>query len=458
MRKFLAVVKHEYKKIVVRWTFLIGTLLFPVIGAGFAVVPAIIFSLKGEATRIVVVDPSGMILPRLKENLSPEKMAEKMAEKMGAKAIDGAKESITDINASPQERMKRGSVQLTSGFIFFDYPAAEKSPEQIRADLLKRIREGSIDAYLLIPADVAAKDAKFEFRSRKAGDFMENDSLKDALNQAVRSQRLTAANISEAQVKALSENIEFDAKGLDEKGEEKDTDMLFIASFVIAMMIYITLTIYGQVILGAVVEEKETRIAEILFSSARPFELMFGKLVGVGLAGLTQLGIWVGSAVAVIAFLSTQADMSPIMSSMPHITPLMIALFMIFFILGYFIYASLFALIGSMVTTVQEGGQFSFPIIMILLIGFYFSFAVIRDPNSNLSLWVSMAPFFAPITMPVRILAETPPFWQIALSIGVNALAIAALVWLASRVYRIGMLMYGKRATIPEVWKWIRQR
>ncbi len=135
----------------------------------------------------------------------------------------------------------------------------------------------------------------------------------------------------------------------------------------------------------------------------------------------------------------------------------MIVYFLIFFLLGFFIYASIFALIGSMVTTVQEGGQFAFPPIMILLAGFYFSFAVIRDPNSALSFWVSIAPFLAPITMPVRILAETPPFWQIALSFFLNAAAIAALVWLASRVYRIGMLMYGKRATIPEVWKWIWQ-
>jgi ABC-2 type transport system permease protein len=131
--------------------------------------------------------------------------------------------------------------------------------------------------------------------------------------------------------------------------------------------------------------------------------------------------------------------------------------FLIFFLLGFFIYASIFALIGAMVTSVQEGGQFAFPPVMILLIGFYFSFAVVRDPNSDLSFWVSIAPFFAPITMPVRIIAETPPVWQIVLAFVVNAVAIACLVWLTARVYRIGMLMYGKRATIPEVWKWIRQ-
>ena len=222
-------------------------------------------------------------------------------------------------------------------------------------------------------------------------------------------------------------------------------------------MIYITLAIYGQAIMGAVVEEKETRIAEILFSSARPFELMLGKLLGVGLAGLTQLTIWVASASALVGVLAVSFGGEELASSIPTISPLMVVYFLIFFLLGFFIYASIFALIGSMVTTVQEGGQFAFPPIMILLIGFYFSFAVVRDPNSTLSFWVSIAPFFAPITMPVRILAETPPFWQIALSIGINAVAIAGLVWLASRVYRVGMLMYGKRATFPEVWKWIRQ-
>jgi ABC-2 type transport system permease protein len=143
--------------------------------------------------------------------------------------------------------------------------------------------------------------------------------------------------------------------------------------------------------------------------------------------------------------------------SLPDISPLIVVYFFIFFLLGFFIYATIYALIGSMVTTVQEGGQFAMFPVIILVIGFYMTFMVIRDPNSNLAFWVSIAPFLAPITMPVRILAEMPPFWQIALAILLNGFAIAGLVWLASRVYRVGMLMYGKRATIPEVWKWIWQ-
>lgn len=449
MRKFLAVVKHEYRKIVLKWTFLLGTLLFPLLGAGFAVVPAIIFSLKGEPTRIVVVDASNKIAPRLKANLSEERITEK--------ARKAAKDSLGDLNATQEEKMKSGANQLAAGFVLIDFDGAGRSPEEIRRELNAKAAADEIDAYLLIPANIEKSDAKYEFRSRKAGDFVANDTLKDALNEAVRSERLAAANIDEKMLQALSQNVDFESKSINEKGEEKDGDVLFIASLIIGMMIYISLTIYGQIIMGAVVEEKETRIAEILFSSARPFELMLGKLVGVGLAGLTQLGIWVGSLVALGVFLSTQADMSPILGSLPRITPVMVGYFFAYFIVGYFTYAAIFALIGSMVTTVQEGGQFAFPPIMIMLIGFYFGFAVIRDPNSSLSFWVSIAPFFAPLTMPIRILAETPPLWQIGLSLFINCLTIAGLVWLAARVYRVGMLMYGKRATIPEVWKWIRQ-
>jgi len=449
MRKFLAVVKHEYKKIVVKWTFLLGTLLFPLIGVGFAVVPAIIFSIKGEPTRLVIVDQSGKIAARLKESLSVERIR--------AKALEAAKDQMGDLTPSQEEKRRRASTQLASGFTFIEFDTFGRGIDRIRRELNEKAAADEIDAYLIIPGEIDSPDSKFEFRSRKAGDFVASDTLRDALNEAVRSQRLADANISEEQVKNLSHNVQFDSKSISDKGEEKDSDALFIASLVIGMLIYISLTIYGQIIMGAVVEEKETRIAEILFSSARPFELMFGKLVGVGLAGLTQMGIWVLSLAAIFAFLSTQADASQVVASLPHITPLMVVYFFIFFIVGYFIYASIYALVGSAVTTVQEGGQFALPVIMILLTGFYLCFAVIRDPNSSLSFWASIAPFVAPMTMPVRIMAEVPPFWQIALSILINCLTIAGLVWLAARVYRVGMLMYGKRATIPEIWKWIRQ-
>ncbi|HMO80503.1 MAG TPA: ABC transporter permease [Pyrinomonadaceae bacterium] len=448
MTKFLAVVKHEYKKVVLKWSFLIGTLLLPLLAVGFAIVPAIIFSLKGDPTRIVVIDRDGSIEPRLKANLSSERMA--------ARAREAAERSLKEIAPSQEEQLKRTSQQFTESFIFLPYDFSGMPPDEIRADLTAKILAGEIDAFLIIPANIEDPSSVFEFRSRRAGDIITNDAFRDALNSAVRSQRLAQANISEERVAELSRPIRFDAKGIDERGEDKDSTGIMIASLIIGLMIYITLAIYGQAILGAVVEEKETRIAEILFSSARPFELMMGKLVGVGLAGLTQLSIWVLSAAVLIAFLALQSDLAPLVASVPQISPVMILYFLIFFLLGFFTYAAIFALIGSMVTTVQEGGQFAFPPILLLLVGFYFSFAVMRDPGSSLAFWTSVAPFFAPIVMPVRILAQTPPIWEIGFAILINAAAIAGLVWLTSRVYRVGMLMYGKRATLPEVWKWIR--
>ena len=211
------------------------------------------------------------------------------------------------------------------------------------------------------------------------------------------------------------------------KARKKMMKADFGRDLIIAFMIYLTLAIYGQLIMSTVVEEKETRVAEILFSSAKPFEFMMGKLVGVGLAGLTQFAIWIISAADFDCDCNSLFQRNGVDIPIPTITISMIIYFFIFFLLGFFIYASIFALIGSMVTSVQEGGQFAFLPIMLMLGGFYFCFAVIRDPNSSLSFWASIAPFVAPMTMPVRIMTETPPFWQIGLSILVNVLAIAGL-------------------------------
>ena len=450
MRKFLAVVKREYFKQVWTWAFLIATLVMPLVASLFAIVPMLIFSIKGDAQRLVLVDRSGaQVAARLKENLSPEKISEK--------ARQAAKESFKEFDASQEERMKLGAQQMGENFVFVDYSAEEKPLEQIRRELNAQIQEQKLDAYLIIPPNFDASDAKFEYFSRNAGDFVTNSSLEDALNEAVRSARLAKANIDENRLKQLSQKVSLNVRKVSERGEEEDEGGAFAAAFIIGLMIYITLAIYGQAILGAVVEEKETRIAEILFSSARPFELMMGKLVGVGLAGLTQLSIWLLSAVILLVFGVTAFNSAGLAVSLPDITPLTIIYFLIFYILGFFIYATIFALIGSMVTTVQEGSQFAMIPVILMLAGFYCFFPIFRDPNSTFSFWVSISPFLAPMTMPVRIAMETPPFWQVLLAIVINSAAIFGLVWLAARVYRVGMLMYGKRATIPEVWKWIRQ-
>jgi ABC-2 type transport system permease protein len=174
------------------------------------------------------------------------------------------------------------------------------------------------------------------------------------------------------------------------------------------------------------------------------------------LAGLTQVGIWIFSALAVATYFVVMFADGGGDVKLPNITPFFVVNFFIFFLIGFFLYATIYALIGSMVTTTQEGGQFVVLTVIILMIGLYSVIPIVRDPNSTFSTIVSLVPFVSPISMPVRIFIEQPPIWQILLSILLNLLAICGVIWVASRVYRIGMLMYGKRATIPEVWRWIR--
>ncbi|MCB1025288.1 MAG: ABC transporter permease, partial [Acidobacteria bacterium] len=399
--------------------------------------------------RIAVADPSGKIYSRLKKNLSAEKILER--------AKKAAEDSVKNINPSQEAQLQRASEQLGGNFEFVEYNAAGKTVQQIKDELNARVSCKKLDAYLLIPNDVEKQNSKIELYSRKAGDFIVNSTLEDAVNSAVRSQRLADAGISEDRLNLLSRKVSFVKKSISETGKEKEDATSPWAGFIVALLIYVVLIVYGQSIMSAIVEEKETKISEILFSSARPFELLMGKLVGVGLAGLTQLSIWIASVLVLIGFGVASAVASGVEIQLPNITSSMIIYFFLFFLLGYFIYSTIYALIGSMVSNMQEGSQFALPPVLVLMLGLYFCFAVVRDPNSTMAFWVSIAPFFAPIVMPVRILAEMPPFWQIALAICINTLTIIGLTWIASRVYRVGMLMYGKRATIPEVWKWIWQ-
>jgi ABC-2 type transport system permease protein len=451
MRKLLAVTKREYFKIVWTKTFIVSTLLAPVFMIAISVLPMLLITMKGEPVRMVIVDPSGRIAPRLRQNLSPEKQLENFREA-------AEESSYKNLGATQDEKMKQSAKQIGGNFALEDFPSAGKTDEQIRAELITRVKEDQLDAFLIVPPEPDLPNAKLELFSRNPGDIITREVLSKAIDDAVRSDRLSKANINEAQLKEIGQKVNLETTKVSDKGLEKDPGWGFGIGFAIGIMIYVTLAIYGAAILQAIIEEKETRIAEILFSSAKPFELMMGKLLGVGLAGMTQVGIWAFSALILLTSGVVLSLAGGQELSLPNISFGFVAYFLIFFLLGFFMYATIYAVIGSMVTTPQEGQQLAFPPILILMMGFFSMFAVIRDPNSVFSFWVSVAPFTAPIVMPVRIAIETPPFWQIAFSIILNVLTIVGLIWIASRVYRVGMLMYGKRATIPEMWRWVWQK
>ena len=431
MTKFLAVVKREYLQRVRAKMFIVTTILLPMIMAFFGAVPIIILNFDaGSAMRVAVIDETG-----------------KMYEHVNQAIVND--ESQQEGNVNEQRRRPFGNFVL-------EPVDANQTPEQIRTELEQRLQAKNLDGYLHLPSDFLIR-GEAEFFSRNPGDVLSLRTLQSVLNRAVREQRLVDANVDTKTREELFKPVRVQAIKVGATGQERDSGGSFALVFGIGFVMYLSILMYGQVVLGAVIEEKETRIAEILFSSVKPFTLMMGKLVGVSLVALTQLTIW-GIAFSAFALYGVNVLASRGMkASIPSVPFSHYIYFVLFFLLGYFIYATIYALVGSMVTTAQEGGQLAMPIILILVVSFYLFFPVSRSPDSPFAFWVSMIPFSAPVAMLVRIVTQTPPFWQIALSLVIGFGSVLVIMWIASRVYRVGMLMYGKRASIPEALRWARQ-
>ena len=448
MKKLLAVIKREYVQRVRTKFFVVATVLGPVIMASFVVVPMLMASIQtGGATRLAVVDESGKVYERFRDALSRPRGEdeEETANVSPAQAV----------NANQQDRMKQTARDTQPGFTVEQVSLDGKSIDQVRLQLGERVRKNELDGFVLIPKSILV-DGKAEFYGRNTGDIFTRETVGDRLSNAVRDERLAEKNINQQDLRDANKRVTLTTTKISEKGEEKVSGNGFAGFLVVfgfGFLIYMTVLLYGQTVLGAVVEEKETRIAEILFSSIRSFSLMMGKLVGVSLVALTQLSIW---ALA-FATLTLVVAARGLPVALPHIPAVIFLYLVLYFLLGFFIYATIYAVIGSMVTTTQEGAQLAMPVMAVLAISLWSSFAVIRNPNASLAFWGSMFPFSAPITMLVRIVTETPPFWQIALSLAIGFATAVGLIWLASRIYRVGMLMTGKKASIPEVWRWVRQ-
>ena len=444
MRKFLAVVKREYVQRVRAKMFIVSTVLLPLVMSLFAIVPAIILNIDaGGPLRVAVVDQTGKMFAPLKAAFTNEE------------AEEAAQQPSPEPQAATPSR--RGLPRMAARqFELTEVKTEGRSAEDVRAGLDQQLLARQIDGYVILPPDfISTGEAKFF--NNNPGDMLSRGILHSTLTRAVREQRLAQAHVPPETTKDLFKQVDLDAVKVSAAGEERDSGASFVLVFGVGFIMYLAILMYGQVILGAVIEEKETRIAEILFSSIKPFTLMMGKLVGVSLVALTQLCIW-ATAFSVFAFYGVNLLLSRgVPATIPKIPFSHYIYFALFFLLGYFIYATIYALVGSMVTTAQEGGQLAMPIILILVVSFYLFLPVSRSPDSQFSFWVSMLPFSAPVAMLVRIVTQTPPFWQIALSLVIGFSTVLLIMWFASRVYRVGMLMYGKRASLPEAWRWVRQ-
>jgi ABC-2 type transport system permease protein len=456
MNKFLAVVKREYVQRVRTKLFVVMTVLGPILLMVFTVVPGMLMTIKGDATRIAVVDQTdgSKLYQPIRDSL--------LKRGRGRGSDQDSQPGIGEtVNSNTRERLEKTGKSMASNYVVEPVDLAGRSLDEVRPALNRRVANEELDGYLILPPDILTNsESKPVYYARNMGDVFTREQIQQEINSAVRRQRLLAAGVNAQAIEQLSKQLSLEAYPVNEKGEagsKASGAAGFVLPFVIAFLIYITVLLYGQVILGAVVEEKETRIAEILFSSVRSSTLMLGKLVGVSLVALTQLGIWVLAFAALSVFGLSYLEARGLEGVDIHLPLSFFVYFFMFFGLGYFIYATLYVLVGSMVTTTQEGGQVAMPIIFTLMAGLYLMFPVMRSPNSSFATWVSMVPFFSPIVMVVRIVTQKPPLWQIVLSFSIGVITVFVLLMLAARIYRVGMLMYGKKATIPEVWRWVKQ-
>jgi ABC-2 type transport system permease protein len=424
MRKIWSVIKREYLQIVKTKGFIIGTILGPVLMAALVLIPLIAqLASVGEQKNIGVIDVSGEIFPGLEK-------------KLDYRMKDGRKRYVLEEFA----------------------PTADISA--LRTDLSQKVLAKDISAYLFIPKNILA-GGDTEYVSLHVSDFDEIRRINEALNSVVIEKRLKKEGLDPEKIAQFIRRIGMKTIKVTAKGEEEDTGGTFAVSYLLVLILYLTLFFYGAIIMRGVIEEKNSRVVEVILSSLRPFELMVGKILGIGAVGFTQYAIW-----ALFGLSLTRYGRSWVLSAfpaasafkMPSIPAYIFIYFVLFFILGYFLYGTLYAAVGAMVNSEKEAQQLLMPITMFLVVPMLLMMLVLRSPNGSISVILSLIPFFAPILMLMRICVLLPSFAQVAGSIVLLVLTVIMMIWITARIYRVGILMYGKRPSLAEIVKWIRYK
>ncbi len=424
MRKILSVIKREYIQIVKTKGFIIGTILGPVLMASFIVIPIVVSVISvGQQERVGVIDLSQEIFEALDKKLD--------------------------------HRLKDGSRR----YLLEKYEIST-DPEVLRKELSQMVLKKELSAYIFIPKNIS-EGGVAEYVSQHVSDFDKLKNINEALNSVVIEKRLRKEGLDPQKIAQYIQRVGLKTIKVTKKGEEEDTGGTFLISYLLVLILYMTLFFYGSIIMRGVIEEKTSRVVEIVLSSLKPFQLMVGKILGIAAVGFTQYAIW-----AIFGFSASRYSKSLISSffpsasgfKIPSIPPYVFIYFVVFFILGYFLYGTVYAAIGSMVNSEKEAQQLIFPITMFLVVPILLMMFVMRAPNSTFSVVLSLIPFFAPILMLLRICVLLPPFIQVGGSILILVLTILFMIWLTGKIYRVGILMYGKRPSFQEIIKWIRYK
>ena len=451
LRNIGIIISREYLTRVKKKSFLLTTFIVPVLFAAMCILPSVIMMMaKDSGKKVAVVDQSGIVMPYL----------------VDTEAID-----YTDYSTTPVDSMKA------------QFSALE------------------LDALLVISQiDTAAKTVEVATYSEKPVSIDMKDAISSRVDEAVEDYRLSFYDTADLkQIMAeVESNVSISTFTLDESGEEKITssEVYMIISMILSIIIYMFIAMFSGMVMQSVIEEKASRVVEVLVSSVKATELMFGKIIGVACVALTQFLLWivltavlVGGFSAFVGFDSLmgdpaqteqlmqmagqpggmsveeitamaqdQSELGAVMSTLRDLNYVQLILaFVIYFALGYLLYASFFAAIGSAVENEADTNQLQMPVTVPLLLAFFIALYAFRAPDSPIVFWGSMIPFTSPIVMLARIPYGVPT-WELALSIALLALTFIACAWVSAKIYKIGILMFGKKTTFKDLWKWLRMK
>lgn len=446
------IIGREYAIRVKKKSFIFTTILTPLLFAALMVVPSLIalYSSGEEGQLVKVVDESGIVMPYL----------------------ESSKEIIFE----------------------------QAAPEESLASLKENFKDSGLFAIIGISPLDSNKNLTITAYSEKQLNIDLQSQIRKSVNKAVEDNKLKAYNIPDLDrvLKDIESDVKMNTYTLDEQtGEEKESmveiymGIGYIASFLIYMFIFM----FGSMVMRSVIDEKTTRIVEVIVSSVKPFQLMLGKIIGVAAVGLTQFLIWVVLTFAIVTGVSAAVGVDKIQESVTAGMPVeqvmeemnvqnidmqnmeveesefdgilralrevnyikIVVCFLIYFLLGYLLYSGMFAAVGSAVDNEADTQQLILPVTMPLIIGLFIMLHTFQYPDSSLSFWASMIPFTSPMVMMARI-AYGVPAWELALSIGLLIVTFLILTYISGKIYRIGILMYGKKATWKDLWKWMKIR
>ena len=434
MRNIFLITKREYLTQVKKKSFILLTILAPVMMLAFGAFIAFMFKANETQHTINVIDKSGIFAGKLKSD-----------------------ETIKYIEISPSTEK-----QMVAGL---------KDMKGIDGLLiLGNLPENNLDA--LEKNSRLLVNTKIGFETKK--------QISSDISTILRAEKIKKLNLDEAQIKNIDKKFELASQNVTDD-KEMDSDLSFGVKYALSMVLmyatFMFIIIYGVRVMRSVLEEKNNRVVEIIISSVKPFQLMMGKIIGVTLVALTQFIVWISMAVAGALILNT--GFSTMQKNIPnagemtdkmdfqqlaveashHLLqlnfPLIIVVFIFFFLFGYLFYSSIYAAIGSAVDNETETQQFTMFAIIPLMIGVYGSFTIINNPDGPMGFWLSIIPFTSPVAMVARIPFGVPA-WQILLSMSLLIASTLVMIFVAGKIYRVGILMYGNKATLKELWKWIR--